>query len=98
MQIPLFQTKIEWFPPERIPDLSEAKEIAIDLETRDSGLSEGVGPGWAVSNGYRYISDYGAGLVGHHYAYRRCRILRERRRGEHECDCDKQSETAVASD
>ena len=52
MQIPLFQTKIEWLPPERIPDLSEAKEIAIDLETRDSGLSEGVGPGWAVSNGY----------------------------------------------
>jgi DNA polymerase I-like protein with 3'-5' exonuclease and polymerase domains len=52
MQIPLFQTKIEWLPPERIPDLSEAKEIAIDLETRDKGLNEGVGPGWAVSNGY----------------------------------------------
>ena len=45
MQIPLFQTKIEWLPPERIPDLSEAKEIAIDLETRDKGLNEGVGPG-----------------------------------------------------
>ena len=52
MQIPLFQTKIEWLPPERIPDLTEAKEIAIDLETRDKGLNEGIGPGWAVNNGY----------------------------------------------
>jgi len=42
MQIPLFQTKVEWLPPERIPDLSEAKEISIDLETRDIGLSKGT--------------------------------------------------------
>ena len=44
MQIPLFQSKSEWLPPERIPDLSDAKQIAIDLETRDIGLNEGSGP------------------------------------------------------
>ena len=33
----LFQAPSEWIPPERIPDLSEAKEIAIDLETHDPG-------------------------------------------------------------
>ena len=34
-QIPLFQPPSEWTPPERLPDLSDAKEIAIDLETHD---------------------------------------------------------------
>ena len=51
-QIPLFQPPSEWTPPERIPDLSDAKAIAIDLETRDIGLNSGIGPGWAVSKGY----------------------------------------------
>ena len=32
-QIPLFQPPSEWTPPEKVPDLSDAKEIAIDLET-----------------------------------------------------------------
>ena len=30
-QIPLFQPPSEWTPPERVPDLSDAKEIAIDF-------------------------------------------------------------------
>jgi len=51
-QIPLFQPPSEWTPPERVPDLSDAKQIAIDLETRDIGLNTGIGPGWAVSQGY----------------------------------------------
>ena len=51
-QIPLFQPPSEWTPPERVPDLSDAKQIAIDLETRDIGLNTGIGPGWAVSKGY----------------------------------------------
>ena len=51
-QIPLFQPPSEWTPPERLPDLSDAKQIAIDLETRDIGLNTGIGPGWAVSKGY----------------------------------------------
>jgi len=45
-----FQAPSEWVPPERIPDLSEAKEIAIDLETYDPGLKT-VGPGWATKKG-----------------------------------------------
>ena len=50
-QIPLFQPPSEWTPPERLPDLSDAKEIAIDLETHDPNIKE-TGPGWAVGNGY----------------------------------------------
>ena len=50
-QIPLFQTKSEWNPPEKIPNLSEAKEIAVDLETYDPDIKT-KGPGWAINNGY----------------------------------------------
>ena len=50
-QIPLFQPPSEWTPPERLPDLSDAKEIAIDLETHDPNIKD-TGPGWAVGNGY----------------------------------------------
>tara|TARA_R110000737_G_scaffold1248_3_gene3694 strand:+ start:2214 stop:4079 length:1866 start_codon:yes stop_codon:yes gene_type:complete len=50
-QIPLFQPPSEWLPPENIPDLSDAKEIAIDLETNDPGIKS-MGPGWAIGNGY----------------------------------------------
>ena len=35
----LFQAPSEWIPPENIPNLEEATEIAIDLETHDPGLS-----------------------------------------------------------
>ena len=41
---------VEWLPPERIPDLSDAKEIAIDLETHDPGIKT-KGPGWARNEG-----------------------------------------------
>jgi len=50
-QIPLFQTPSEWTPPEDVPNLSDAKEIAIDLETYDPGIKQ-TGPGWATDNGY----------------------------------------------
>ena len=30
-QKPLFEPPKEWIPPQNLPDLSEAKEIAIDL-------------------------------------------------------------------
>ena len=46
-----FQTPSEWIPPEVIPDFRQAKEIAIDLETKDDGLNSGVGPGWATKKG-----------------------------------------------
>ena len=50
-QIPLFQPPSEWTPPEKVPDLSDAKEIAIDLETYDPNIKD-TGPGWAVNNGH----------------------------------------------
>ena len=46
----LFQAPSEWIPPENIPNLEEATEIAIDLETHDPGLKT-TGPGWAVKKG-----------------------------------------------
>tara|TARA_R110002020_G_scaffold466915_4_gene690026 strand:- start:2288 stop:4165 length:1878 start_codon:yes stop_codon:yes gene_type:complete len=49
-QIPLFQSPSEWLPPERIPDLDDAKEIAIDLETHDPNIKT-TGPGWATKKG-----------------------------------------------
>ena len=50
-QMPLFQPPSEWLPPERIPDLSNAKEIAIDLETCDPNIKK-MGAGWAAGDGY----------------------------------------------
>ena len=47
----LFQPPSEWIPPESVPNLSNAKEIAIDLETKDDGLNTGTGPGWATKKG-----------------------------------------------
>ena len=38
IQQPLFTPETEWVPPDRLPDLSGHKEIAIDLETRDPNL------------------------------------------------------------
>ena len=46
----LFQAPSEWIPPENIPNLEEATEIAIDLETHDPGLRT-TGPGWATKKG-----------------------------------------------
>lgn len=46
----LFQAPSEWIPPENIPNLEAATEIAIDLETHDPGLKT-TGPGWAVKKG-----------------------------------------------
>ena len=47
----LFPTTSEWIPPDSFPDLSEAKEIAIDLETCDPNM-ESMGPGWPRNDGY----------------------------------------------
>ena len=46
----LFQAPSEWVPPENIPNLEAATEIAIDLETHDPGLKT-TGPGWAIKKG-----------------------------------------------
>jgi DNA polymerase I-like protein with 3'-5' exonuclease and polymerase domains len=50
VQLPLFQPPTEWVAPTEYPNLNGAKEIAIDLETRDPGL-ERMGPGWPMRNG-----------------------------------------------
>jgi DNA polymerase-1 len=49
-QMPLFAPESSWAPPQVLPDLSSAKEIAIDLETRDPDLII-KGPGWATNTG-----------------------------------------------
>jgi DNA polymerase I-like protein with 3'-5' exonuclease and polymerase domains len=51
LQFPMFATaNSEWTPPETLPDLSDAAEIAVDLETRDPGIKSS-GPGWPTGNG-----------------------------------------------
>ena len=47
----MFPIQSEWVPPQTFPDLSSAKEIAIDLETCDPNL-ETMGPGWPRGDGY----------------------------------------------
>jgi len=49
--LPLFPPTSEWVPPASFPDLSDAKEIAIDLETCDRNM-ERFGPGWPRNDGY----------------------------------------------
>ena len=40
-----------WSCPSEYKDLSYANEIAIDLETKDDGISDGLGAGWALGKG-----------------------------------------------
>ena len=40
-----------WNTPIEYKDLSQYKEIAIDLETRDEGLNNKLGAGWALGKG-----------------------------------------------
>lgn len=51
MTLPLFPRTSEWIPPQSFPDLSQAEEIAIDLETCDPHM-ESMGPGWPRNDGY----------------------------------------------
>jgi len=51
MQLPLFKPQTEWLPPEEFPDLTQACEIAIDLETRDPNLNIRMGSGSVVGVG-----------------------------------------------
>ena len=41
-----------WSCPSEYKDLSNYSEIAIDLETRDDGINNKLGAGWATGNGY----------------------------------------------
>ena len=50
-QLPLFKPPTEWVMPDGYPDLSSAKEVAIDLETRDPNLTT-LGSGWPRKDGH----------------------------------------------
>ena len=47
----MFPTPTEWVPPQSFPNLSTAREIAIDLETCDPNM-ESYGPGWPRNDGF----------------------------------------------
>jgi len=49
-QLPLFTPAAEWSPEEDYPDLRDAAEISVDLETRDPNLMD-LGPGGARNDG-----------------------------------------------
>lgn len=50
LKFDLANPEAEWFMPSEYPDLTNAKAIAIDLETRDPDLTT-LGSGWATGNG-----------------------------------------------
>lgn len=51
LQLSMTFKKSIWSCPSEYKDLSGYPEIAIDLETRDDGISNGLGAGWATNNG-----------------------------------------------
>ena len=50
LQMAIFAQKNEWIPPLELPDFTDAKKIAIDVETRDPNLKSS-GPGWPTGDG-----------------------------------------------
>ena len=50
LQMHMDTPKSEWVPPAELPDIFDAKEIAIDVETRDPNIKTD-GPGWATGDG-----------------------------------------------
>lgn len=50
-QLPLLQPDSDWTPPSEFPSLAHAPCIAVDIETRDPGLTE-RGSGWVRKEGY----------------------------------------------
>ena len=59
--MPLFPMQSDWVAPDSFPNLSNAKEIAIDLETCDPNM-ESMGPGWPRRDGY--IVGYAVAVEG----------------------------------
>ena len=51
LQLTMNFKKHIWSCPSEYKDLTGAKEIAIDLETKDDGISSGLGAGWALGKG-----------------------------------------------
>lgn len=59
--MPMFPMQSDWVAPDSFPNLSTAKEIAIDLETCDPNM-ESMGPGWPRRDGY--IVGYAVAVEG----------------------------------
>ena len=51
LQLTLTFKKSMWNTPSEYKDLSNYKEIAIDLETKDDGINQKLGAGWALGKG-----------------------------------------------
>ena len=66
LQMAMFAPKSEWVPPLELPDLTQAKKIAIDVETKDPNLKSN-GPGWPTGDGevvgYAIATDDWAGYI-----------------------------------
>lgn len=63
LQIPMFTNNPEWVPPSELPDLTDCKEISIDVETRDPNLKN-KGPGWPTKDG----EVIGYAVATHHWS------------------------------
>ena len=70
LQMAMFTPKSDWVPPAELPDIFSAKQIAIDVETRDPNIKTN-GPGWPTGDGevvgYAIATDEWQGYipVGH---------------------------------
>lgn len=42
----------DWEVPRSLPDFSGEKIVAVDIETKDDGLSNNIGPGWVYNMGH----------------------------------------------
>lgn len=47
-QLGLFRPESSWTAPTELPDLRNRKIIAVDMEGKDDGLNNDIGPGWAL--------------------------------------------------
>ena len=50
LQLAFDTPKSEWVPPNELPNIFEAKQIAVDVETRDPNIKT-LGAGWARNDG-----------------------------------------------
>jgi DNA polymerase I-like protein with 3'-5' exonuclease and polymerase domains len=51
-QVPLMPPKSDWTRPSELPTLQGVEEIALDTETVDNGIANGLGAGWALGMGH----------------------------------------------
>ena len=65
-EIEIVTPNTDWSPPENLPDIFNAKTIAIDVETKDPNIKNN-GPGWATGDGevigYAVAVDNWAGYI-----------------------------------